>query len=133
MPPMFVREAEGPFPRSLAYHDPSVFMYPTDLDKAKALLQEAGWVDGTEVTYAYYPGFHGEDVGPILQAQLEQIGIKLKIQELVSHASLRVQYVTEADLLSIDPSWRSFHNVNTPEDLEVACSLLARIPPPGRL
>jgi len=57
---------------------------------------------------------------------------RLKIQELVSHASLRVQYVTEADLLSIDPSWRSFHNVNTPEDLEEACSLLARIPPPGR-
>ena len=57
---------------------------------------------------------------------------RLKIQELVSHASLRVQYVTEADLLSIDPSWRSFHNVNTPEDLEAACSLLARIPPPGR-
>ena len=56
----------------------------------------------------------------------------LKIQELVSHASLRVQYVTEADLLSIDPSWRSFYNVNTPEELEAACSLLARIPPPGR-
>ena len=56
---------------------------------------------------------------------------RLKIQELVSHASLRVRYVTEADLLSIDPSWRSFHNVNTPEDLEAAYSLLARIPPPG--
>jgi Asp-tRNA(Asn)/Glu-tRNA(Gln) amidotransferase A subunit family amidase len=76
------RRAKGPFPRSLAFYDPKVFVYPTDLDKAKALLQEAGWVDGTEVTYAYYPGFHGEDVGPILQAQLEQIGIKLKIQEL---------------------------------------------------
>jgi len=75
------RRAEGPFPRSMAYHDPKVFMYTTDLDKAKALLQEAGWVDGTEVTYTYYPGFHGEDVGPILQAQLEQIGIKLKIEE----------------------------------------------------
>jgi molybdopterin-guanine dinucleotide biosynthesis protein A len=58
---------------------------------------------------------------------------QLKIHELVSHASLRVQYVTEADLFSIDPFWHSFHNVNTPEDLEVACSLLARIPPPGRL
>jgi len=75
------RRAEGPFPRSMAYHDPEVFLYPTDLDKAKALLQEAGWVDGTEVTYTYYPGFHGEDVGPILQAQLEQIGVKLKIEE----------------------------------------------------
>ena len=57
---------------------------------------------------------------------------QLKIQELVSHASLRVQYVTEADLLNVDPTWRSFHNVNTPEDLEAASSLLARIPPPGR-
>jgi molybdopterin-guanine dinucleotide biosynthesis protein A len=57
---------------------------------------------------------------------------QLKIQGLLSHLSLRVQYITEADLLSIDPSWRSFHNVNTPADLEAACSLLARIPPPCR-
>ena len=57
---------------------------------------------------------------------------QLKIQELVSHASLRVQYVTEADLLTIDPSGRSFQNVNTPEDLEAARSLLARIPPSGQ-
>jgi molybdopterin-guanine dinucleotide biosynthesis protein A len=57
---------------------------------------------------------------------------QLKIQGLLSHSSLRVQYITEADLLSIDPSWRSFHNVNTPADLEAACSLLARIPPPCR-
>ena len=54
---------------------------------------------------------------------------QLKIQELVSHASLRVQYVTEADLLTIDPSGRSFQNVNTPADLEAARSLLARIHP----
>ena len=57
---------------------------------------------------------------------------QLKIQELVSHASLRVQYFTEVDLLTIDPSWRSFHNVNTPADLEVARSLLFRVPPSGQ-
>ncbi len=56
---------------------------------------------------------------------------QLKIQEMVSHASLRVRYVTEADLLTLDPSGRSFQNVNTPEDLEVARSLLARVPPSG--
>jgi molybdopterin-guanine dinucleotide biosynthesis protein A len=57
---------------------------------------------------------------------------QLKIQEMVSHASLRVQYVTEADLLTIDPSWHSFQNVNTPADLEAARSLLTRVPPSGQ-
>jgi molybdopterin-guanine dinucleotide biosynthesis protein A len=50
---------------------------------------------------------------------------------MVSHASLRVHYVTEADLLTLDPSGRSFQNVNTPADLEVVRSLLARVPPSG--
>ncbi len=58
---------------------------------------------------------------------------QLKIQEIVSQPSLRVQYVTEAELLTIDPSWRSFQNVNTPSDLEAARSLLARVPPSGQL
>jgi molybdopterin-guanine dinucleotide biosynthesis protein A len=57
---------------------------------------------------------------------------QLRIQELVSHESLRVQYVTEADLLTIDPSGRSFQNVNTPEDLEAARFLLPRVPPSGQ-
>jgi len=73
---------------------------------------------------------YGKGCLPAMEQMI--VARQLKIQALVSHASLRVQYVTEADLLSIDPSWRSFHNVNTPEDLEAACSLLARIPPPGR-
>jgi molybdopterin-guanine dinucleotide biosynthesis protein A len=54
---------------------------------------------------------------------------QLKIQEIVSQSSLRVRYVTEADLLTIDPSWHSFYNVNTMADLEAARSLLHRIPP----
>ena len=53
---------------------------------------------------------------------------QLKIQEMLSHASLRVRYVTETDLLAIDPSGRSFQNVNTLADLEAARSLLARVP-----
>ena len=56
---------------------------------------------------------------------------QLKIQEIVSQPSLRVQYVTETDLSAIDPSGRSFYNVNTLEDLDAARSLLTRIPPSG--
>jgi len=111
------RRAEGPFPRSLAFHDPNVFVYPTDLDKAKALLQEAGWVDGTEITYAYYPGFHGEDVGPILQAQLEQIGIKLKIQELDISAFNGIFYGDQPPEQRPDMLWYAWWpNLNDPYD-----------------
>ncbi len=54
---------------------------------------------------------------------------QLKIQEMVSDRSLHVCYVTEDDLRTIDPSGRSFQNVNTPADLDVARSLLAQLPP----
>jgi peptide/nickel transport system substrate-binding protein len=75
------RQAVGPFPRNLAYHDPNVFVYPTDLEKAKQLLADAGWNPEDEITFMYYPGFGGKDVGLVLQAQLEQIGVKLKVEE----------------------------------------------------
>lgn len=54
---------------------------------------------------------------------------QLKIQEIVSQSTLRVGYVTEKDLSVLDPSGRSFYNVNTLVDLEAAQSLLVRLPP----
>ena len=73
---------------------------------------------------------YGKRCLPVLEQMIR--ARQLKIQELVSHASLRVQYVTEIDLLTIDPSGRSFLNVNTPADLESARSMLTRVPPPGQ-
>ena len=73
---------------------------------------------------------YGKGCLPVLEQMIR--ARQLKIQEMVSHASLRVQYVTEADLLTVDPSWHSFQNVNTPADLEAARSLLARVPPSGQ-
>ncbi len=54
---------------------------------------------------------------------------QLKIQEMVSDRSLQVRYVTEGDFRAIDPSGRSFQNVNTQADLEAARSLLDQLPP----
>jgi molybdopterin-guanine dinucleotide biosynthesis protein A len=72
---------------------------------------------------------YGKQCLPVLE---QMIGARqLKIQEMVSQLSLRVRYVTEADLVTIDPSWRSFYNVNTLADLEAARSLLARLPGSG--
>jgi len=74
---------------------------------------------------------YGKGCLPVVDQMIQ--ARQLKIQGMVSHSSLRVQYVTEADLLTIDPSGRSFHNVNTPADLEVARSLLSQLPPSGQL
>lgn len=73
---------------------------------------------------------YGKRCLPVLEQMIQ--ARQLKIQELVPHASLRVQYVTETDLFSIDPSGRSFQNVNTPTDLETARSMLSRVPPSGQ-
>jgi molybdenum cofactor guanylyltransferase len=72
---------------------------------------------------------YGKRCLPVMEQMIR--ARQMKIQEMVSYASIRVQYVTEADLLTVDPSWRSFYNVNTPEDLEMARSLLGRVPPSG--
>lgn len=73
---------------------------------------------------------YGKQCLPVLEQMV--LVRQLKIQEMVSQSSLRVRYVSEADLLTIDPSWRSFYNVNTLADLESARSMLARVPPPGQ-
>ena len=64
---------------------------------------------------------YGKECLPVMEQMIQ--ARQLKIQEIVSYPSLRVQYVTEADLFAVDPSARSFYNVNTPADLEVARSL----------
>ena len=74
---------------------------------------------------------YGKGCLPVVEQMIR--ARQLKIQEMLSHASLHVRYVTEADLLTVDPSGRSFYNVNTPADLEAARSLLAQLPPPGQL
>jgi peptide/nickel transport system substrate-binding protein len=75
-----VERAHGPFPDLLFTHDPNVFLYDTDLEKARDLFAEAGVAEGTTFTYEYYTGF-GKEVGLVLQQQLEQVGMHLKIIE----------------------------------------------------
>ncbi len=74
---------------------------------------------------------YGKRCLPVVEQMIRRR--QLKIQEIVSQSSLLVRFVTEADLVAIDPTGRSFQNVNTPADLEVARSLLAKLPPPGQL
>jgi peptide/nickel transport system substrate-binding protein len=78
----FARRAYGPLPSVLLGYDPHMFHYQTNLAKARALFQKAGVKPGTVLTYMYSPGPQGQFAGLILQAQLAQIGINVKIQQV---------------------------------------------------
>lgn len=55
----------------------------------------------------------------------------LKIQDLASESALRVHFVTATDLAAIDPTARSFYNVNTLTDLEAARAITVQPGQPG--
>ena len=75
-----MERANGVFPDLLRTHDPNVFRYTTDLDKAKQLFTAAGVAPGTTFTYEYYTGF-GKEAGLVLQQQLQTVGMDLKLIE----------------------------------------------------
>lgn len=73
---------------------------------------------GVQPMHAVY----GKACLPILERMMDEGD--LKIQNLLNHPSLRVQYVDEAVLRLVDPQLRSFININTPADLEMVRKLL---------
>ncbi|MEK8128762.1 ABC transporter substrate-binding protein [Paenibacillus filicis] len=55
--------------------------YKTDLEKAKSLLKEAGYPDGFETTLSVPSNYKFHvDTAQVVVAQLEQIGVKVKIE-----------------------------------------------------
>ncbi len=76
--------AAGPTPPAFAWaYDESLEPYPYDPEKAKALLKEAGY-NGEEVTFYVTQGGSGMldpvAMGTAIQADLEAVGMKVKIE-----------------------------------------------------
>jgi molybdenum cofactor guanylyltransferase len=72
---------------------------------------------------------YGKACLPLLEQMIA--ARNLKIQDLASQTALRVEFVSASDLAAIDPTARSFHNVNTPADLEAARAFTVRSGQPG--
>ena len=72
---------------------------------------------GLEPMHALY----GRRCLPVLEEMVRTR--HLKIQEIVEHSSLNVRLIKGTELSRIDPEGRSFLNVNTPLDLQVARTL----------
>ncbi|MDQ3549869.1 MAG: ABC transporter substrate-binding protein, partial [Chloroflexota bacterium] len=80
--------AYGPLsPASFAYNPAVETMYPFDPEQAKQVLEEAGWVegsdgirekDGTPLEIEHYV-FTDTKVAEVMQAQLEEVGIRSNV------------------------------------------------------
>lgn len=74
-------------------HDANVTPYPYDVDKAKALLAEAGYADGFTTKFWVPESGSGmiapKEIAQIVQADLEKIGVKVEIvtQEWTSYVA----------------------------------------------
>ena len=72
----------GPIIESSPFFDASIAPYNVDLDKAKALMAEAGFADGMSLTIDYIPGpkEQQQSVAEYMKSQLKKIGIEIEVR-----------------------------------------------------
>ncbi len=72
----------GPIIEGSPFFDASIPAYDTDLDKAKALMTEAGFADGMELTIDYIPGpkEQQQSIAEYMKSQLKKIGIDVTVR-----------------------------------------------------
>jgi peptide/nickel transport system substrate-binding protein len=73
----------GPIPTTVKGYDPEVFLYPTDLAKAKELLTAGGVKEGDSIEYMIVSEAEiDKTVAQLYQASLATIGINLEISQV---------------------------------------------------
>jgi ABC-type transport system substrate-binding protein len=70
-------------PPGLPGYDESIEGYRHDPEKAKALLRQGGVPDGIDIDYLKHPNDEGFNTGQVqlIQEDLEQVGIRLRIED----------------------------------------------------
>jgi len=91
-------QARGTIPAGLWGHGPNLPQYSYDLDKARELLEEAGYPDGGfEISYTFAAGDLGEQqIGELWKSELAKLGIDLKLEAM--------QWEAQWDLAISDPA-----------------------------
>ncbi|MEM9047911.1 MAG: ABC transporter substrate-binding protein [Pseudomonadota bacterium] len=72
----------GPIIESSPFFDAAIPSYDVDLDKATALMAEAGFADGMTLTVDFIPGpaEQQKNVAEYLKSQLKKIGIEIEVR-----------------------------------------------------
>jgi len=100
-----VRAPAGLTPLHFGY-DPAIQPRPFDLQKARALLSEAGYNGGLEIPFNMSPPLipGAERLGALMMESLEKVGIKLRLRRFTDiqefHANLRLGKLEGLTLLA---------------------------------
>jgi peptide/nickel transport system substrate-binding protein len=82
----------GPIPATVKGADPNVFIYQTDLEKAKQLITSAGFKEGDTFEYMFSSGDAiTKSIAELFQANVAEMGFQLNLSE--------VDLATEEDLV----------------------------------
>ena len=103
-------------PDLMLYSAPGTYTPTVNVAKAKTLLQHAGVKPGTQLTYEFYTG-QGDQAGLLLQSQLSQVGLNVKIVEKAYPAF--VQDISAYHPVSQRPDmayWFWWPEFNSPSD-----------------
>ncbi|MCJ7622543.1 MAG: ABC transporter substrate-binding protein, partial [Anaerolineaceae bacterium] len=91
-------QSRGPIPAGMWGYDPNLTQYSYDLEKARDLLEQAGYPDGGfELLYSFSAGdLDEQQVGELWKAELAKLGIDLKVEGL--------QWEAQWDMAISDPA-----------------------------
>ena len=110
------------------YHEESVQKYPYDLEKARALLKDAGYAGGFELTFLVPESGSGMqspvEMATVIQANLATVGVKAKIQTLEWGAYLK-KYLEAPDMAEM--SWNP--SIGDPDHMMYMLLSSDRFPP----
>ncbi len=83
----------GPIPSTVRGYDPDVFLYQTDLEKAKQLILSGGFSEGDTFEYVFQSGDEVEStVAQLFQANVQKMGFNLEISEMERGSYIDMMY-----------------------------------------
>ncbi|MDQ6524034.1 ABC transporter substrate-binding protein [Nocardioides sp. LHD-245] len=93
------QQSRGPLVSTVPCYDDSLWAYETDVDKAKALLAEAGHPDGIDITLEYSGlNWWEEPLGIQLKDGLAKAGIRVDLKRIPDADMTARAAITERDL-----------------------------------
>ena len=121
------RRCTGPIPAFLPYYDQSLPPIPFDLDKARALLAQAGWTDadnngvlekeinGNTIEFEFSLTIYGSSkeyktIGDVFKEDLAKVGIKMNVQP--TEWSMLLKKIDSREFDAVTLAWVSGPDVD---------------------